>query len=327
MSAFKTFLVSSLAIGAGLCNPVPAGRAQNHPTAAEAEAAVPATGGSIKPPAGFTKVVFLDDFSKAKAGSQPSKAKWTYDLGIGYPGGATNWGTGEIQHYTADKENIAIVDGALRITPVKKGEKWTSARIETTASQDFTCPPGKKLRIEASIKIPASDPSTQMGIWPAFWSMGSAFRNNVTSWPAIGELDVLEVSNGSPQVFHTAHCGVVNGGPCEEKNGKGSGATYTRGKWTKFAIDVDRTSKDWKAEKLVWSVDGKPTFTLTGQQVGDAKAWAPLTSTPKMILLNVAVGGEFPNAKAGKGVVTPNAKTVGGPQSAMDVKYVAAFTS
>lgn len=320
MSAFKTFLVSSLAIGAGLCNPVPA-------TAGREAQAVP--GGSIKPPAGFHKVVFLDDFSKAKAGSQPSKAKWTYDLGIGYPGGAKNWGTGEIQHYTADKENIAIVDGALRITPVKKGEQWTSARIETTKSQDFVCPPGKKLRIEAEIRIPASDPSTQMGIWPAFWSMGSAFRDNVTSWPAIGELDVLEVSNGAPQVFHTAHCGVVNGGPCDEKNGRGSGSAYTRGKWVKFAIDVDRSNKagDWKTEKLVWYVDGKPTFTLTGQQVGDAKAWAPLTSTPKMILLNVAVGGEFPNAKAGKGVVTPNAKTVGGPQSAMDIKYVAAFTS
>ncbi|EJT70210.1 secreted glucosidase [Gaeumannomyces tritici R3-111a-1] len=312
MSAIKTFLVSSLVISAGLCAPAP----QDHHLASRA----------IVAPAGFTKVLFQEDFSTAKAGGQPDKAKWTYDLGKNYPGGAANWGTGEIQTYTDAKENIAFVDGALRITPVRKGEAWTSARIETTKSQDFTCAPGKKLRIEAEIKLSSADPATQMGIWPAFWSMGSAFRDNVTSWPAIGEIDVLEVANGQAQVFHTAHCGVVNGGPCDEKNGKGGGAAFPRGRFVKMAVDVDRTASDWKAEKLVWSVDGKTTLTITGQQIGDQKAWAPLTSTPKMILINVAVGGEFPFAKGGN-KPTPDAKTVGGAPSAMDIKYVAVYTN
>ncbi|GKT94308.1 secreted glucosidase [Colletotrichum tofieldiae] len=280
-------------------------------------------GGGPTLPEGYAKIVFQDDFSKQQAGALPDASKWTFDVGTGYPGGATNWGTQEIQTYTKDTANIAISEsGTLTITPIKNGEAWTSSRIETNAAQDFT----GKLRMEASIMIPASDPATQSGIWPAFWSMGSAFRTNVTSWPSVGEIDMLEVSNGVGTVFQTAHCGVIDGGPCNEKTGLSSSAELPRGEFVKVACEVDRSAGGgFASEKLVWYVNDKPTKTITGQEIGDEAVWKNLAQTPKMILLNVAIGGEFPDAKAG--TKTPNAQTVGGKNSRMEVKYVAVYSS
>ncbi|KAL0934351.1 carbohydrate binding family 6 [Colletotrichum truncatum] len=284
-------------------------------------------GGAPTLPSGFKKIVFQDDFSTQKAGALPDSSKWTFDVGTSYPGGAANWGTQEIQTYTKDTKNIAISSsGTLTITPIKNGESWTSSRIETNAAQDFQCPEKGKMRMEASIMIPASDPSTQSGIWPAFWSMGSSFRTNVTSWPGVGEIDMLEVSNGVGTVFQTAHCGVIDGGPCNEKTGLSSSAEFPRGEFVKVACEVDRSGGgDFKTEKLIWYVNDKPTKTITGQEIGDAAFWNNLARTPKMMLLNVAIGGEFPDAKAG--TKTPNAQTVGGETSRMEVKYVAVYST
>ncbi|TQN68177.1 Beta-glucanase [Colletotrichum shisoi] len=246
-------------------------------------------GGGPTLPEGFAKIVFQDDFSTQQAGALPDASKWTFDVGTGYPGGATNWGTQEIQTYTKDTTNIAISEGGtLTITPIKHGESWTSSRIETNATQDFACPEGGKLRMEASIMIPASDPGTQSGIWPAFWSMGSAFRTNVTSWPSVGEIDVLEVSNGVGTVFQTAHCGVIDGGPCNEKTGLSSSAEFPRGEFVKVACEVDRSAGAVRRLRL-----GEARVTLTGREIGDEAVWKNLAQTPKMILLNVAIGGEF----------------------------------
>src|SRR5690242_13193168 len=41
-------------------------------------------------------------------GQQPSNADWQFDTGTSYPGGAQQWGTGEIQTYTADPANASF---------------------------------------------------------------------------------------------------------------------------------------------------------------------------------------------------------------------------
>src|SRR3954451_6915246 len=79
-----------------------------------ASAAVPAA------PAGWS-TVFSDDFSGA-SGTGLNPANWLYDTGIGYPGGATNWGTGEIETMTSSTANV-YQDGAghLAIKPIRDG--------------------------------------------------------------------------------------------------------------------------------------------------------------------------------------------------------------
>jgi hypothetical protein len=278
-------------------------------------------------PAGFKSTLFSDDFSTYKAGALSSASgKWTFDTGTSYPGGPENWGTGEVQTYTSAASNIAITsDGVLEIVPQLSGGKWTSARIETTAANDFQCGPGKRLRIEANIWLASG--ANQMGIWPAFWSLGSAFRQNYSSWPGIGELDILESVNGAAKVWHTLHCGTNPGGVCHETTGIGNSSALSRDAWHTLAVEIDRTNTNgWQGEKLQWFVDGKSTFTVVGSSVGDQNAWINAVQTKKFLLLNVAVGGALPNA-INNNQNTPTAKTTGGASSAMRVKHVAVFST
>ena len=173
-----------------------------------AQAAVPPT------PAGWTQV-FADDFNGA-ANTGVNTANWLYDIGTSYPGGAPNWGTGEVETMTNSTANV-FQDGAgrLQIKPIRNASgQWTSGRIETQRT-DFAAPAGGKLRVEASIQQPNVSGAAAAGYWPAFWMLGAAARPvGATNWPSIGEIDILEDINGRSSVFGTLHCGSNPGGPC-----------------------------------------------------------------------------------------------------------------
>ncbi|KAM7195901.1 glucan endo-1,3-beta-glucosidase A1 [Naviculisporaceae sp. PSN 640] len=287
---------------------------------------------NVPKPSGYTKQLFLEDFSKYNPGSQPSSDTWTTDTGYGYPGGPLHWGTNEVERYDADPRNLIITkDRTLLITPVYlEGEKiWTSARIETNAAHDFGCDAGKKILIEANIKLRSSPGNAGLGIWPAFWSMGSDFRQGSDKWPSVGEIDILESVNGRGKIWHTVHCGVAPDGPCHEKTGVGNqGDTdLTRDVWHTVGVRIDRTNAggNWRGEKITWVVDGADTFTLDGSAVEDETAWVALTRNKKFILLNVAVGGDLPNVEAH--TATPTAETRGGENAAMEVQWVAVWST
>jgi hypothetical protein len=65
---------------------------------------------------------------------------------------------------------------------------------------------------------------------------------------------------------------------------------------------------------LNWYLDGTKVFTVSGQQVGDEKTWTALAHNGHFLLLNVAVGGNWPGA--------PNSKTIDGLTVAMEIDYV-----
>ncbi|MGH8881216.1 MAG: 1,3-beta-glucanase, partial [Stackebrandtia sp.] len=168
-----------------------------------AAAAAPAHADVPPPPDGWTQV-WADDFNGA-AGSLPSADNWIFDTGHGYPGGPANWGTGEIQNYTADPSNVSLDgSGNLRITPIGSGQDWTSARIETRRA-DFKPADGKVLRIEGRIQMPDVTGDQALGYWPAFWALGSPYRGNFQNWPGIGEFDIMENVNGINSVWGVLH--------------------------------------------------------------------------------------------------------------------------
>lgn len=272
--------------------------------------------------------VFLDDFSTYAAGSKPSPDKWTIETGVSYPGGPTGWGTGEIETYTDSTDNLVITpEKTLRITPQLHDGKWTSARIETTAAHDFACKAGHKLSISATVKLQSPSGNSQMGIWPAFWALGSDFRGDTERWPGVGEIDILESVNGANTAYQTVHCGVAPGGPCSEKNGVGSSTGWGRNAWHKIGVVIDRTNQggDWKGEKISWLLDEIEIFSLDGTRINNETAWTALTRNRKFIILNVAVGGEMPSALAHQS--TPTGDTKGGIESALEVGHVAIYSS
>ncbi|WP_049578851.1 glycoside hydrolase family 16 protein [Streptomyces sp. SBT349] len=250
------------------------------------------------------------------AGTLPPSSDWIIDTGTGYPGGPPNWGTGEIQTYTNDPANISLDgSGHLKITALRNGDAWTSSRIESQRT-DFAAPEGGLMRIEASLQLPNLDGEAGLGYWPAFWTLGGEYRGNYWNWPGVGEFDIMENVNGVEQVWGVLHCGVNPGGPCNETNGRGTSTpcdTCDSG-FHEYALELDRTGA---TEYLRWYLDGQLFHTVSSADM-DAATWANATDHGHFILLNLAMGGAFPNGVAGR--TTPTPATV--PGGSLTVDYV-----
>lgn len=280
-----------------------------------ARASVPST------PSGWS-LTFSDDFTGA-AGTLPSGQNWIIDTGHSYPGGPSNWGTGEIQRYTADPANVSQ-DGAgnLRITPLRDAAgNWTSARIETQRT-DFKPVQGGVLRIEGRIQMPNVTGNAALGYWPAFWALGAPYRGNYQNWPAIGEFDIMENVNGINSVWAVLHCGVNPGGACNETNGIGASracpGSSCQSAFHTYRFEWDRSVNP---EQLRWYVDDQQFHSVSQSQL-DSTTWNNMTShAGYFILLNVAMGGGFPDGVAG--FSTPTAATT--PGVPMLVDYVAVW--
>jgi hypothetical protein len=278
---------------------------------------------SIPPPESGWTTVFADDFTGG-SGALPSGSNWIIDTGHAYPGGPGNWGTGEIQNYTSSSSNLSLDgSGNLRITPLRDGAgNWTSARIETQRT-DFKPPSGGVMRIESRIQMPNVTGAAALGYWPAFWALGGPYRGNWWNWPAIGEFDIMENVNGINSVWGVMHCGVNPGGPCNETTGIVNnracpGATCQAGFHTyRFEWDASVSPQVFR-----WFVDGQQFHSVSQNQV-DATTWANMTShAGYFVLLNVAIGGAFPNNNSG--TTTPGAGIV--PGHPMVVDYVTVST-
>ncbi|MEV0886868.1 acyltransferase family protein [Streptomyces microflavus] len=241
---------------------------------------------------GWTELL-RDDFD-GPAGSRPSPADWQYDLGTCYPGcPAPQWGTGEIETMTDSTDNVRLDGkGALEIVPTREGEQWSSGRIETVRS-DFAPPPGGVLRIEASIALPDVTGPKAAGYWPAFWTLGAPLRDGYTGWPGVGELDIMESVNGRDTVFGSMHCGVLEGGPCEEPVGLTSGpqtCASCRTEFHSYAVEVDLGAREVR-----WYLDGRVYHRVSAGRM-DAGTWKRAVDHGVFLILNVAIGGKLPVA-------------------------------
>ncbi|MBW5447048.1 family 16 glycosylhydrolase [Cohnella sp. CFH 77786] len=261
-------------------------------------------------------LVWSDDFLGA-SGTGLNKRDWVHDIGTGYPGGAANWGTGEIEKMTDSTRNV-FQDGSglLHIKAIREDDgTWTSGRVET-ARTDFKPPAGGVMRVEGRIQLPQATGPEAKGYWPAFWMLGEPFRGVYTNWPGVGEIDIMENVNGGNALHGTLHCGVYPGGPCLEPSGIGgteSGfSPALQDGFHTFAVEYDRSASP---EQIRWYADGKLYHKVTADQV-DAETWKKATDHGFFLIMNVAIGGGWP------GLPTP--ATVSGAE--MKVDYVAVWT-
>jgi beta-glucanase (GH16 family) len=258
--------------------------------------------------------VFEDNFDGA-AGTGLNTQDWLYDKGTGYPGGAANWGTGEIETATDSTANV-YHDGAghLAIKPLRDAAgNWTSGRIETQRT-DFGAPAGGQLEISASLKQPS--PASGLGYWPAFWAMGADARPvGATNWPSIGELDIMEDVNALSKHSTTFHCGQWQG-ECHDPDGITSDLQDCAGcqeGYHSYSVVVDR--RDAAAEELRFSLDGNQTFSVKQNQVSDA-TWKAAVDHGFFVIFDVAIGGSYPNKVCG--CTSPAADITPGAEMSID---------
>ncbi|KFH41490.1 Glucan endo-1,3-beta-glucosidase A1-like protein [Hapsidospora chrysogenum ATCC 11550] len=253
------------------------------------------------------KTAWHDDFHGC-AGCSPNLDEWEFRLDINH--------NNELQTYTNTNKNVQLSGGqTLQIVPWKDERgRWTSGRIETLES--WAPEPGKKLRWQAGIRM--GDDANRKGMWPAFWMLGDAVRHG-TDWPRCGELDIFEQVNGVMEGYGTIHCDRENGGVCDEPNGRGAAVPIPNNEFHSWALEVDRTSGDWKTETITWFMDGNPFHRQSGADIGDEGVWSTLAHSPFYMILNIAVGGNWPG--------NPDASTHSGYGNMMEVQYVAVYTT
>lgn len=135
----------------------------------------------------------------------------------------------------------------------------------------------------------------------------------------------MENVNALNEVHGTLHCGTAPGGPCDENNGLGAKTvpkgSPAQGNFHTYAVEVDRTNS--ANEMLNWYLDGEKYFSVSAQTVGDQNAWTSAVHNSFFIIMNVAVGGSFPDKVYGS--KTPIESTAS--SATMFMEYVAVYNS
>ncbi|KAI1163389.1 putative endo-1,3(4)-beta-glucanase [Nemania serpens] len=271
--------------------------------------AVTSVAAEAAPGYGGYNVVWQENFNGA-AGSLVNEGNW--NILVSSQNANNEWET-----YTRSSRNHQLSGGStLQIVPQLDNGKWTSARLES--KYVFTPADGKRTIIEAKIRFGGNPQANKQGIWPAFWLLGDSIRHG-TPWPQCGEVDILETVNGKGTGYGTVHCDVAPGGICNEYNGIGGSTSISDNGWHAWRIIVDRTPSSWTSESITWYRDGQQFMQVTGGRINNQNVWNSLATTPQYVILNIAVGGDFPGA--------PNSSTLGGFGSDMEVAYVAHYQS
>lgn len=198
--------------------------------------------------------------------------QWSFETG------ASGWGNNEWQYYTNRSENAFVQDGVLHIRANKEdyeGVQYTSARMTTKGKFSFTYG-----TIEARIALPTGN-----GIWPAFWMLGENI--DAVSWPACGEIDIIEAVNDENVVYGTNHWQYEGG---HAQYGNSTKDYYGTSK----VLDITQ----FHNYKMVWNeklfamyVDD---FKYQEIAIENAKDGLEAFHKPQFLILNVAVAGNWP---------------------------------
>jgi beta-glucanase (GH16 family) len=234
--------------------------------------------------AGSTKtlrLVWSDDFN-GPAGGPPDPTRWQA------VSGGNGWGNNELEYYTSRTANVSL-DGAGHLAIIARREtyagadgvtrNYTSARIQTKGL--FQTRYGT---IEARIRLPVGK-----GLWPAFWMLGSNI--DAVSWPACGEIDVMENIGSDP---FTAH-GTIHGP--DDSTGAAYGLGAPVSSHTSLAGGFHVYGITWSAKAISFSLDGVTYETRTPSSLSGGQQW--VFNQPFYLLLNLAVGGTMPGSPNG----------------------------
>lgn len=220
------------------------------------------------------QLIWSDEFD----GSALDQSTWEFQIGNGQSVGLPGWGNNELQYYRP--ENTTVSNGVMTITAKQEtfgGFNYTSSRLRTQGNFEFAYG-----RIEASIRLPSTP-----GIWPAFWLLPT--NSPYGTWAASGEIDVMESVNFADRIYGTIHHGAPWPGNVQ------AGGQYAPG--TDFSENFHTYSLEWDPDQMRWYVDGVLYRVL------NRNAWfsSAAPNDPRApfdrefhIILNVAVGGNFP---------------------------------
>ena len=239
---------------------------------------------SSSPDAGW-KLVWADEFNTP---GPPDPANWKYEAGF-----VRNH---ELQWYQRDNarcENGLLIIEARRerkrspsyradLAGSTRGDDWKQSRewIDYTSASLNTRGLHQWLygRFEMRARL-----DTRPGLWPAFWTLGTA-----AEWPFGGEIDIMEYNRGT-----------LLANVASSRDERGNVAWFSVKKPLSELGDATWTNQfhvwrmDWDADTIKLYVDDRllNAVDVAATRNGDGTGVIPFR-LPQFLLLNLAVGGD-----------------------------------
>ena len=225
----------------------------------------------------YSDLVWSDEFNDGALDTD----KWFHQT-FGPNGG--QWFNGELQHYTNSNTNSFVDNGNLHIVAKKETINqngvtlnYSSARLNSKYAFTYG-------RVDVRAKLPEGN-----GTWPAIWTLGKnisetgaywqtqGFGN--TSWPACGEIDIME---------HGLHA--INEVSSALHTPSSSGNTINTAKKSlpNVAENFHIYSMNWSPNQITFLIDGIAYYTYNPSSK-NASTWP--FDAEQFLLLNVAIGG------------------------------------
>ncbi|HEY5784397.1 MAG TPA: glycoside hydrolase family 16 protein [Microlunatus sp.] len=223
---------------------------------------------STPPSSGASRVVLDENFD----GDTLNSSRWNtchwWDKG-----GCTIASNNELEWYRP--EQVSVDGGSLRLTAAPNrydasdGNTYdfTSGMVTTgpTPDDDDAKVAITYGTVEARFKAPAG-----RGLWPAIWLLPASKESRP-------EIDLLEMIGQDPSEL------ILHFHP--EDRDADSPSKRVRVADPDLAGDWHTVGLVWTPGKLVYTLDGEPVWTVTGDQV---------PSEPMYLVMNLAVGGAYP---------------------------------
>ena len=251
---------------------------------------------------GSWELVWQDEFE----GDRVDPAKWDFDLGNGFYDYRNNlwisgWGNEELQYYTAETANVCVKDSLLTIRAVKEslhGCGYTSARLKTKKRDGTPLFSTLYGRVEFRAKVPWGK-----GLWPALWMLPES--DTYGGWAASGEIDLMEIVGEKPhEVLTSLHYGSGYPNRTLHTNVYPLPGGSSVADWHIYAVE-------WEPGEIRFYVDGVHTASenfwwscsktrdgtgVEATRASELNPWPAPFDQPFYLLMNVAVGGNFPGA-------------------------------
>lgn len=191
------------------------------------------------------KLIWSDEFD---IDGPVDTSKWFHQTKLPYGG---SWFNGEVQHYTNRMDNSYVENGNLKIVAKKETytdqgytKEYTSARLNSKFAFKYG-------RVDIRAKLP-----TGKGTWPAFWTLGKNIREDGaywftkgfgnTSWPACGEIDIMEHWGKEQNLVKSATHTPYSHGETINQGGRIISTCFS---------EFHTYSLDWSEERLVFMID------------------------------------------------------------------------
>lgn len=261
-----------------------------NPTAAPTPSATPVPSATPSTDDDQWELVWNDEFN----GSSIDTSKWNVqDTGVVY--------NNELEYYHPSNAFVEKEggNGVLTLEARKQGyegKQYTSGKLTSKLKGDWTY---GKFTVRAKLPV-------QQGMWPAIWMMPTDEEKQYGPWPGSGEMDIMELTGpvAGDEEKADLYPRTVHGSLHYDIPHASQSKTYVLPPGQTFADDYHEFTMEWLPGLIRYYVDGKKYFESSdwgtkaaGQP--DYYAYPAPFDRPFYMILNLAVGGDWPGNPAG----------------------------